>query len=101
MTRLVDLARVVRSKNAGPTLVTIDLMFNDEAGFHRAAQSPELAPSAIAARYGVAAETVRVIPYPPAHAMKIVLDRPIIAGDPGDSDVYGAQQHRPLLDLEL
>ena len=47
------------------------------------------------------ANTVRVIPYPTAHAIKIVIDRPVIAGDPGDGDVYGAQQHRPLLEIEL
>jgi hypothetical protein len=44
---------------------------------------------------------VRVSPFAPAHALKIVLDRPVVAGNPGDRDVYGAQQHGPLLELEL
>jgi uncharacterized protein DUF4387 len=42
-----------------------------------------------------------VLPYPPALAIKIVMPRRIVSGDPGDSDVYGAQQHRPLLGIEL
>jgi hypothetical protein len=101
MTRLVDVARVVRSKNAGPTLLTIDLMFADQAAFARVLASPELAPEAIARRYGVAPQKLRLIAYLPALAIKIVLERPVIAGDPGDGDVYGAQQHAPLLEIEL
>jgi hypothetical protein len=27
--------------------------------------------------------------------------RKIMAGDPGDRDVYGAQQHTPLLELDI
>jgi hypothetical protein len=99
--KLAELARVVRSKNAGPTLLTLDLMFPDRAAFERAHAAPVLSGPEIAARYGVPANTVRVIPYPTAHAIKIVIDRPVIAGDPGDGDVYGAQQHRPLLEVEL
>jgi hypothetical protein len=51
--------------------------------------------------YGLETRQVEVIPYPPACAIKIVMDRKIVAGTPGDRDVYGAQQHGPLLDIEL
>lgn len=99
--RLIDVTRVIRSKNAGPLQVTLDLMFPDRAGFDRAVKARSLTREAIAELYGVAAGTVTVIPYAAAFAIKIVLDRPIIAGTPGDSDVYGAQQHRPLLEIEI
>lgn len=99
--RLVDLARVVRSKNAGPLHVTVDLMFPDEASFQQAAASPSLGPASVAKRYGLQAEAVKIIPFPAAYAIKVVMDRPIVAGSPGDRDVYGAQQHTPLLDLDL
>jgi hypothetical protein len=98
-TRLIDLARVIRSKNAGPLHLTLDILFADAAGFELARQSPALSAGAIARLYGV--ETVEVIPFAAAHAIKVVLDRPIIAGSPGDADVYGAQQHRPLLGVVL
>lgn len=99
--KLVDIARVIRSKNAGPTTLTVDLMFNDSAGFDRAVQAPSLKPAAIALLYGLEPSQVEVIPYPPAVAMKIVMDRKVVAGDPGDRDVYGAQQHAPLLGLDV
>jgi hypothetical protein len=47
------------------------------------------------------ADQVALIPYPPAIAIKIAMDRTIVAGNPGDRDVYGAQQHTPLLEIEL
>jgi hypothetical protein len=97
--RLRDAAKVIRSKNAGPTEITVDLMFNDTAGFARALEAPSLSAGVIAQRYGV--QSVRIIPYPAANAIKIVIPRATIAGSPGDTDVYGAQQHRPLLDVEI
>lgn len=97
--RLQDAARVVRSKNAGPTELTIDIMFDDPEMFERALASQSLRADVVAQRYGVS--DVRIIPYPAATAIKIVVPRQVIAGTPGDTDVYGAQQHRPLLDIEI
>jgi hypothetical protein len=99
--KLVDCARVIRSKNAGPTTLSLDLLFDDEPRFRQALASPALAAPAIAALYGLAPDRVAVIPYPPAFAIKVVLDRDLVAGDPGDRDVYGAQQHGPLLSVSL
>ncbi len=97
--RMRDAALVIRSKNAGPTQVTIDLMFDDPKLYARALAAPSMKPAVIAQRYGVA--DCEVIPYPAASAIKIVLPRRIIAGTPGDTDVYGAQQHRPMIDVEI
>ena len=44
---------------------------------------------------------VAVIPFDVAYAIKITLPRKIPSGSPGDTDIYGAQQHAPLLDLEV
>ncbi|MDP7548791.1 MAG: DUF4387 domain-containing protein [Alphaproteobacteria bacterium] len=99
--KLIDSARVIRSKNAGPTQLTIDILFDNPAGFERARQSDKLSAAAVAACYGLSQNQVRIIPYPAANALKIVMDRAVVAGTPGDRDVYGAQQHGPLLDLVL
>lgn len=99
--RLIDLAKVVRSKNAGPLTLTLDVMFEDRAGYDTFVQSPALEPARIAALYGVQPADVRIMPYPVALAVKISMPRHMPAGGPGDRDVYGAQQHAPLLGLEL
>ena len=95
--RLDTLASVIRSKNAGPTLLTIDLFFPEAAAYARAAASPALAVAACAALYGVEAAQVQRHLLPDIRAIKFTLPRRIVAGDPGDGDVYGAQQHAPLL----
>jgi hypothetical protein len=99
--KLSEIAQVIRSKNAGPRRLTLDLMFATDADYQRVAQSPALDRDRIGALYGVAANDVTVIPYPVGRAIKIVLARPIMAGDPGDRDVFGAQQHAPLLGVEI
>jgi len=99
--KLTEAARVIRSKNAGPTTLTLDLLFVDQAAYERAVSAPALSKSSIAALYRVPAGRVEVMPYPAALAIKISMDRKVIAGDPGDRDIYGAQQHGPLLELVL
>jgi hypothetical protein len=97
--KLVDFARIIRSKNAGPGLITIDLFFNCDEDYSAASTASGLSAEAVGKLYGVSANRVRVIPYPLARAIKITMDRLVTAGSPGDSDVYGAQQHALLLDV--
>lgn len=101
MSRLQDLATVVRSKNAGALLITLDVMFADEATYRRVIDSGVLSPRAIAALYGVSDNEVEITPFDVAQAIKITLPRQVSAGSPGDADVYGAQQHAPLLEIEV
>ncbi|WP_428533896.1 DUF4387 domain-containing protein [Rhodopila sp.] len=99
--KLSDIAQVVRSKNAGPRRLTLDIMLATDADYHRVTQSPALTAENIARLYRVPPEQVTLIPYPVGRAIKIVMPRTIMAGDPGDYDVYGAQQHAPLLGIEI
>jgi len=99
--KLSELAQVIRSKNAGPRRLTLDIMFATDADYQKAAQSPSLGPEAIGRLYRLPPEQVTVIPYPVGRAIKVVMPRLMMAGDPGDVDVYGAQQHAPLLQVEL
>lgn len=99
--RLDEIARVIRSKNAGPRVLTLDIMLGSEAHFERVRRAPALQAAAIARLYGVAEADVRVIPYPLSNALKITLPRPIMAGAVEDRDVYGAQQHARLLGLPV
>ncbi len=99
--KLSDIAQVIRSKNAGPRRLTLDIMFATDADYQRVAQSPALGVETIARLYRIPLSQVTIIPYPVGRAIKIVMPRAIMAGDPGDCDVYGAQQHAPLLGIEI
>ena len=46
-------------------------------------------------------EHVLFTPYDAAYAFKATFPRLVPAGDFGDTDVYGCQQHAPLLDVDL
>lgn len=99
MDPLKEVARIIRSKNAGPTKLTLDVLFENEAGFRRGVAA--LDAIAVASAYGRDRGAVTVTAYLPAFALKIVMDRPQVAGAPGDRDIYGAQQHGPLLDVMI
>ena len=101
MARLVDLAQVLRSKNAGALLCTLDMMFEDEATYRRVLDSGAINVQRIADLYGVSDNEVSIIPYDVAYAIKVTIPRLTRSGDPADSDIYGAQQHAPLLDIEI
>ena len=99
--RLYDLAKVIRSKNAGPFTVTIDLVFADRATYAAVLDSPGFTPRAIAELYGVDQSTVLIHPFAAIRTIKVAFPRRISSGAPGDTDVYGSQQHFPLAALEV
>ncbi len=101
MTKLRDLAKVIRSKNAGALLITLDVIFDDEETYKRVLDSGALSPRTIAPLYKVSDNEVAVIPFDVALAIKITMPRPVPAGSPGDADIYGAQQHAPLMEIEI
>jgi 7,8-dihydro-6-hydroxymethylpterin-pyrophosphokinase len=47
--KLQDIASVIRSKNAGPRVLTLDVMLAADAAYRRAAQVPALTVPRIAA----------------------------------------------------
>ncbi|WP_431283838.1 DUF4387 domain-containing protein [Humitalea sp. 24SJ18S-53] len=101
MALIRDIAQVCKSKNAGPFYVTIDVLFEDAALYRRVKATGTLNAALFAKLYGVAEEDVLFTPYDTASAFKATLPRLVPAGDFGDTDVYGAQQHAPLLDVDI
>jgi Domain of unknown function (DUF4387) len=99
--RLDSIAKVIRSKNAGPCLLTLDVMLPDDATFAYVTARIDQLRRQVAQRYGRSENEVAVLAFAPALAIKITLPREIVSGDVGDRDIYGAQQHAPLLDIEL
>jgi hypothetical protein len=102
MSNILDIARVVRSKNSGPYELVLDIMLKDRKLFDALRASGQFTPERLAAVYGVElSEIRRIVWFEPANAVKVVMPRRIVSGAPGDSDVYGAQQHAPLLGMEF
>lgn len=101
MARIRDIAKVCKSKNAGPFDLTIDVVFGDDATYAKVKESGVISEALFARLYDVDEKDVLLTPYDAARAFKATLPRLVSAGDVGDTDVYGCQQHAPLLDVEL
>ncbi len=101
MAKLGEMARLIRSKNAGPFELTFDIMFDDKERFQRVLDSHALSPRLIADLYQVPLEDVKFFVVPAALAFKASIPRPRFQGDLLDSDGHGGQQYAPLLDIEI
>ncbi len=101
-TKLIDIAKVIRSKNSGPYEITFDIIFNDKETYDLVCFNKCITPELIASLYKIKVEEViNIIEFSPANAIKATIIRPMASGDIRETDVYGAQQHAPLLSLEF
>ena len=100
--RLYDMAHVLRSKNSGPFQVTLDVLFSDPEAYELVKASGKLTREAVAKLYRIPVEAITDYAwYDPGLGVKITLLRKTASGTVGDRDVYGAQQHAPLMDVEI
>jgi hypothetical protein len=100
--KITDIAQFVTSKNAGPFLLTVDIVFGDATSYQRFKAQHPLTKAGVAELYGIPPEHVLdIIEFDPAHAIKITMQRPWGSGAIGETDVYGAQQHMPIADFDI
>jgi hypothetical protein len=100
--RLEDLCAVCRSKNAGPFLITLDMIFKDPAIYRVVASGRLITRELVAERYRIPTEDVVAIEYIDGlNAVKASYRRRLPAGSPGDPDCFGMNQEAPLLDIRL
>jgi hypothetical protein len=101
MPKLWELAKLVRAKNAGPFTLTFDILFSDAETYQQVKRSGVINRELFARVYGVPVDDVLFFEHDRALAFKASIPRPAASGDLEDSDVFGGQQHGPLVDLEI
>jgi hypothetical protein len=100
--KLSEIAKTIRSKNAGVDKITFDVIFADRAAYDRVRASGVLSREAVCQIFGIDAEQISDhVEFDPALAIKFTLYRRLPSGSPGDADIFGAQQYGPLLDVEV
>jgi hypothetical protein len=100
--KLSDLAKTIRSKNAGVDKITFDVIFRDRAPYERVKKAGVLTREKVAKLYGIPLERISdFVEFDPANAIKFTIYRLRPSGSPGDPDIFGSQQYAPLLDLEV
>ena len=99
--KLMDIATLIRSKNAGPFVMTFDIMFDDPTKYQHVKNSKVLNKGLLSELYNTPLEQVHFVSSDAAMAFKISIPRPIPAGDLGCTDMHAGQQYAPLLDIEV
>ena len=101
MATVNEVCRLVRSKNAGPFWVTIDLFFDGPENFRRYAQCEALGPATFARLFGADPALVKRFPVETLDMVKISYPRASSQGGMVERDLHCGQQYVRLLDIEL
>lgn len=100
--KLHQIAKTIRSKNAGINLLTFDIIFEKKDDFEKVVESSVINKKLISKLYQVPEEKiVGFYEYAPGLAIKATIERPLTSADIGDKDIYGCQQYGPLMDIEI
>jgi hypothetical protein len=98
---ITELATLIRSKNAGPFVISLDFVFPDRDTYELVRDSGAVTRNVIADLYSLpVARVSETIEYPAANALKVNLVRERPAGSFGERDIYGSQ-HGGILDALL
>lgn len=101
MPTVKQVCRKVRSKNAGPFWVTIDVFFDGAENFRRYADNAAIGPETVARLYNVEATQVKRFPVESLSMVKISYPRAAPQGGMVERDLHCGQQFVRLLDVEL
>lgn len=102
MTRLAELATEISSKNAGNFFLTFDVVFDDPGTYARVKDANVITRERVADLYGIPVdEVLHVVEFDQGCAFKVALRRAHASGAVGETDVFGAQQYAPLLDIDV
>lgn len=101
MKRLKEVTRHIRSKNAGPFWVTIDIFFDGQEQFDRYANCRALSANSLAELFKVDVQQVKHIPVADLHVLKVSYPRSSPQGGIVERDLHSGQQYVLLLDLPV
>jgi len=100
--KLSEIAKTIRSKNAGVDKITFDIIFRERAAFDLVRKSGVVSKTAVARLLSIPETRVTdYVEFEPALAIKFTILRLLTSGSPGDGDIFGSQQYGPLLGIEV
>src|SRR5690554_1956253 len=100
--KLAELAKTVRSKNAGTDKITFDIIFKEKETYVHVKKTGVLSRTSVAKTLGIDEDRISdFVEYDPEYAIKFTIKRVKPSGSPGDGDIFGAQQYAPFLELDI
>jgi len=99
---LNELAKTIRSKNAGTDKITFDIIFREKVNYELVKKSGVINKTLISQIYGLEEKEIcDFVEFDPAYAIKFTIYRKKPSGSAGETDIFGCQQYPPLLDIEI
>lgn len=100
--KLYEISKVLRSKNSGPFELTMDVILDGEEVYNKVKESGVITKELICELYNIKVEDISTLTFfDAALAFKVTIRRPVDSGSIGETDVYGSQQHAPLMGIEI
>lgn len=99
MAELGDVVDKVRSKNAGPFWLTVDIFCGSDAAFDRVVSG--LGTGRVAAVFGTEAAAIKRFDIPSLNVVKFSLPRPSVQGAVDDRDMHGASWAALIAELDI
>lgn len=99
--KLSEIASLIRSKNAGPFIITVDVMLKDDLSYEWLTKRSSFGAADVGALYSINPSDVRVSYHPTVTSIKYSFPRQTPSGGEFDTDVLGCQFHGPLCEVEL
>jgi hypothetical protein len=97
---LAEIAKTVRSKNAGVDKITFDVIFPNRETYERVKKSGVLTRGTVCSLFNIPDSRISdFVEFDPANAIKFTIYRLVPSGSPGDPDIFGCQQYAPLLGI--
>lgn len=99
MAKLGTCVAKIRSKNAGPFWLTIDIFCGTSAAFREISES--LSSETFAKVFHADPKAIKRFDIARLNVIKFSLPRPTVQGSPQDRDMHGASYAALLADLEI
>ena len=99
MPKIADIAMKVRSKNAGPFWLTVDIFCDSSETFAKVSEGLDTAR--VAAAFGANTQDMKRFDIADLNVVKISLPRPVIQGSREDRDMHGAGFGNLIAEMEI
>jgi hypothetical protein len=101
MAQVQDLAMYVRSKNAGPFWVTLEIFCDNDASYQAIKNSPKISKEKIAELYRANVSMVKEFYIDSIRVIKFSYPRPLPSGHKYENDMHTGQQYIRLAEAEV
>lgn len=101
MKTLGEFAKYIRSKNAGPFWLTLDVFFKSRKDYDQAIQHDYISSEIIHELYHTPIDQILIFRCENLNTVKVSIPRPVIQGSIHDRDIHGGQQFSLLSNIRV